>query len=153
MYNIQSEQDYQQRIIPPSPERPSSPPVRSALLSRWGPSSMSLLETYAASLSASQGILFCSSMLQPGSMLLCSSTGMSDLVYKLCLMLTWKAQPWFSCPTQHGKQQGWPQAVLTSAECCRKCMNTSAVTCSRGRQQWVKTSLLSSRVTLPSCNA
>jgi len=66
MYNIQSEQDYQQRIIPPSPERPSSPPMRSALLSRWGPSSMSLLETYAASLSASQGILFCSSMLQTG---------------------------------------------------------------------------------------
>jgi hypothetical protein len=64
MYNIQSEQDYQQRIIPPSPERPSSPPVRSALLSRWGPSSMSLLESYAASLSASQGMQFCSSMLQ-----------------------------------------------------------------------------------------
>ncbi|KAL0030671.1 hypothetical protein WJX77_001587 [Trebouxia sp. C0004] len=55
IYNIQSEQDYQQRIIPPSPERPSSPPVRSALLSRWGPSSMSLLQSVAASLSASQG--------------------------------------------------------------------------------------------------
>lgn len=55
MYNIQSQQDYQQRIIPPSPERPSSPPVRSAPLSRWGSSSVSLLESLAASLSARQG--------------------------------------------------------------------------------------------------
>ncbi|KAL0038807.1 hypothetical protein WJX79_008638 [Trebouxia sp. C0005] len=56
MYNIQSELDYQQRSFPPSPERLSSPPVRSALLSRWGPSSVSLLESFADSLSARQGL-------------------------------------------------------------------------------------------------
>ena len=97
MYNIQSEQDYEQRIIPPSPERPSSPPVRSALLSRWGPSSVSLLESFAASLSARQGTLFCSSMLQTGLFNVCSillrlGIRMSNLVHMPCLVLMWRAQ-------------------------------------------------------------
>ena len=58
MYNIKSEQDYQERIIPPSPERPSSPPVRSSLLSRWGPTPLSLIDSLATSTStAAQGTL------------------------------------------------------------------------------------------------
>ena len=58
MYNIKSEQDYQERIIPPSPERPSSPPVRSSLLSRWGPTPHSLIDSFATSTStATQGTL------------------------------------------------------------------------------------------------
>ena len=56
MYNIRSEQDYQERNIPPSPERASSPPVRSSLLSRWGPTPLSLIDTHATSTStAAQG--------------------------------------------------------------------------------------------------
>ena len=58
MYNIKSEQDYQERNIPPSPERASSPPVRSSLLSRWGPTPLSLIDTRTTSTStAAQGTL------------------------------------------------------------------------------------------------
>ena len=129
MYNIQSQQDYQQRIIPPSPERPSSPPVRSAALSRWGPSSVSLLESLAASLSARQGILFCSSMLQTG---LFNAALLKDWHVRLGV----RAVPYAdvessaicSCPTHHGTQQGWPHAVLTSDERCQQSVNTFAVT-------------------------
>ena len=48
MYSIKSEQDYQERIIPPSPERTSSPPVRSG----WGPQPLSLIDSHASSISS-----------------------------------------------------------------------------------------------------
>ena len=58
MYNIKSEQNYQERIIPPSPEWSSSPPVRSSMFSRWGPTPLSLIDTHASSTSAAaQGAL------------------------------------------------------------------------------------------------
>lgn len=54
MYNIKNEQEYQERIIPPSPERPSSPYIRSSLMSRWGPRPTSILDSLAASASGSE---------------------------------------------------------------------------------------------------